>query len=188
MPFSRNHQPDLWAETPAQPPVPAEPPVLFEDEAERITERLLALTHSRFRMGWHLKAQQVRYIHEKGIETIARHAEELIASRLAPAVIPNDGSQTPMKGLPVFIAQHATGTCCRSCLKKWHRIEPGKAFTPAEQHYVTTLIMTWIHRQLSRWQSPPEQPPATARQKPVEKSPKRKTSQDTATCTDDLFA
>ena len=187
MPFSRNHQPDLWAETPAQPPVPAEPPVLFEDEAERITERLRALTYSKFRMSWHLKAQQVRYIHEKGMDTIARHAKELIAARLAPAVIPNDGSQTPMKGHPVFIAQHATGTCCRSCLKKWHRIEPGKAFTPAEQHYVTTLIMTWIQRQLSRWQPPATLPRPTAAGNPLRKPRLKKDNPPLTGLTADLF-
>ena len=93
------------------------------DEADRIAERLQALTYSKFRMSWHLRGPQIRYIHEKGIDTIAHHADELIASRLAPAFIPNDGSQTPMKGHPVFIAQHATGTCCRNCLKKWHHIE-----------------------------------------------------------------
>ena len=183
-------QPDFWADTVIQPPVPVDSgsPAVFEDEAGRIAERLQALTHSRFRMSWHLKAEQVRYIHEKGIGTIARHAEELIAARLAPAVIPNDGSQTPMKGHPVFIAQHATGTCCRSCLKKWHRIGPGKAFTPSEQHYVTTLIMTWINRQLSRWQPPPEQqPPAISRKNTVKKRPGRKTSLESTDPTDDLF-
>ncbi len=180
-------QPDFWADTVIHVPVDSGSPAVFEDEAGRITERLQALTHSRFRMSWHLKAEQVRYIHEKGIGTIARHAEELIAARLAPAVILNDGSQTPMKGHPVFIAQHATGTCCRNCLKKWHRIEPGKAFTPSEQHYVTTLIMTWIHRQLSRWQTPPEQPSAVSPKNTVKKAPKKNTTPDSTNPTDDLF-
>ena len=182
-------QPDFWADTVTQPPVPADSgnPAVFADEAGRIAERLLALTHSKFRMSWHLKAQQVRYIHEKGISTIARHAEELIATRLAPAVIPNDGSQTPMKGHPVFIAQHATGTCCRNCLKKWHHIEPGTTFTPAQQHYVTTLIMTGIHQQLSRWQVPPAQPPAISWKNTVKKRRGRKTSLESSNPTDDLF-
>ncbi len=149
---------DLWAQPAGEPSQPVgqismalDEPTVFPDESERIEERLQALTRSKFRMSWNLKLQQVHYIREKGIDTVARHAEELIASRLAPAFIPNDGSQTPMKGHPVFIAQHATGTCCRSCLMKWHQIRPGSAFTPAQQHYVTSLIMTWMHRQLGRW-------------------------------------
>ncbi|MGN0918651.1 MAG: DUF4186 domain-containing protein [Oxalobacter sp.] len=156
-------------------------PSVPADEADRIAERLQALTYSKFRMSWHLKVPQIQYIHEKGIDTIARHADELIASRLAPAFIPNDGSQTPMKGHPVFIAQHATGTCCRSCLRKWHHIEPGTAFTPAQQHYVVTLIMTWIHRQLSRWH-----PQKTDQAKPARKLSRKIQSIPTDT-TPDLF-
>lgn len=50
---------------------------------------------------------------EKGLDTIRQHVKEFIAKREAPAYIANDGKQTPMKGHPVFIAQHATATCCR---------------------------------------------------------------------------
>ena len=106
-----------------------------------------ALTHSRFRMGWHLKAQQVRYIHEKGIDTIARHTEELIASRLAPAVIPNDGSQTPMKGHPVFIAQHACACCCRGCLEKWYHVPQGVELTDDQQRRIVDFLMAWIEKE-----------------------------------------
>lgn len=38
---------------------------------------------------------------------IRQHAQDFIAKREAPAFIPNDGKQTPMKGHPVFIAQHS---------------------------------------------------------------------------------
>lgn len=53
------------------------------------------------------------------------HARDFVGKRLAPAVIENDGKQTPMRGHPVFIAQQATATCCRECLRKWHNIETG---------------------------------------------------------------
>lgn len=36
---------------------------------------------------------------------------EIIFKREAPAFIQNDGKQTPTKGHPVFVAQHATATC-----------------------------------------------------------------------------
>ena len=51
---------------------------------------------------------------------------EIIFKREAPAFIHNDGKQTPTKGHPVFVAQHATATCCRECIRKWHKIQPGK--------------------------------------------------------------
>ena len=45
-----------------------------------------------------------------------------IIKRIAPKEPLNDGKQTPMKGHPVFIAQHATATCCRECTRKWHKM------------------------------------------------------------------
>jgi exodeoxyribonuclease V alpha subunit len=54
-----------------------------------------------------------------------------------------------MKGHPVFIAQHATATCCRKCIQKWHRIEKGRALNTAEADYVVALIMAWIEQQIN---------------------------------------
>jgi hypothetical protein len=67
------------------------------------------------------------YIAAKGLETIKDHAYQFINSRVAPDFPKNDGKQTPMRGHPVFIAQHATATCCRGCIQKWHGIEKGRA-------------------------------------------------------------
>ena len=53
-----------------------------------------------------------------------------------------------MKGHPVFIAQHATATCCRKCIQKWHGIEKGRALNDAEVQYILALIMGWIGDQL----------------------------------------
>ena len=81
--------------------------------------------------------------------TITSHAYDFINKRLAPHFIPNDGKQTPMHGHPVFIAQHATATCCRSCLYKWHKIPLGKALTKKEIDYVVKVIMKWIVREMN---------------------------------------
>jgi hypothetical protein len=48
------------------------------------------------------------------------------------------------KGHPVFLAQHATATCCRGCLEKWHGIPKGRELTASEQQYVVYIIMRWI--------------------------------------------
>ena len=106
------------------------------------------LENSRFRSRFHLKQNDIDYIHEKGLDTIRKHAEDFITKREAPAYIPNDGKQTPMRGHPVFIGQHATGTCCRSCLEKWHHIPKGRELTETEQKYVVDVIMEWIKRQM----------------------------------------
>ena len=104
------------------------------------------LAQSAFRSKFKLSAKDKAYIQEKGVATIRSHAADFVATRLAPAVIPNDGKQTPMRGHPVFLAQHATGCCCRECFAKWHHIPAGRALTAEEQQYAVSVLMTWIER------------------------------------------
>ena len=107
------------------------------------------LGNSKFRSSFHLKQKDIDYINEKGIDTIRQHARDFIAKREAPAVIPNDGKQTPMKGHPVFIAQHATATCCRECIRKWHKMQPGRKLSQVQQDYLVDVIMTWIQQEIA---------------------------------------
>lgn len=114
-----------------------------------MTEDIFArLARSPFRSRFRLKEKELEYIRQKGMATIRRHAEDFVAQRLAPAHPANDGKQTPMRGHPVFIAQHATACCCRGCLQKWHGIPAGRELSAAEKAYVVNLLMTWINRQL----------------------------------------
>ena len=109
------------------------------------------LGNSRFRSSFHLKQKDIDYnINEKGLDTIRKHAEDFIAKREAPAYIPNDGKQTPMRGHPVFIAHHATATYCRECIRKWHKMQPGRALSQVQQDYLVDVIMTWIQKELER--------------------------------------
>ena len=102
------------------------------------------LSKSKFRSKFHLSEKDKLYIDEKGMDTIERHAHDFIEKRLAPKDLANDGRQTPWKGHPVFVAQHATATCCRNCVDKWHHIPKGRCLTKSEQDYVVILIMKWI--------------------------------------------
>ena len=97
--------------------------------------------------------KDIVYIKEKGLDVIREHARDFIAKREVPAVIPNDGKQTPMRGHPVFVAQHATATCCRECIRKWHKIQPGKELSQVQKEYLVDVIMTWIEKELSHYDS-----------------------------------
>ena len=112
-----------------------------------LTDLFARLAKSDFRSRFHLTKKDKEYIAQKGLPTIRRHAEDFIAKRLAPAVIPNDGKQTPMRGHPVFLAQHATGCCCRGCFYKWHHIPAGRGLTNEEQQYAVAVLMAWIETQ-----------------------------------------
>ncbi len=116
----------------------------------QLDERLTALQHSAFRCKFHLPASEMAYLHRKGPVLIAQHARDFIAKRLAPAVIANDGKQTPFRGHPVFIAQHATATCCRACLAKWHHIPPGRVMAVREVDYVVALLLRWLEREITK--------------------------------------
>lgn len=107
-----------------------------------------ALQRSRFRTSFQLNDKDRHYLQQKGLPTILDHAEDFVAQRLAPAVIANDGQQTPMRGHPVFVAQHATATCCRGCLSKWHQIPTGRAMTLEEQAYVVVVLERWLQQNL----------------------------------------
>lgn len=117
-------------------------------ETEFINIQLEALSKSKFRSGFKLKEKEKEYIKQKGLEKIEEHAYDFITKRLAPKYIKNDGKQTPMKGHPVFIAQHATACCCRGCLLKWHKIRENKDLSQKEIKYIVDLIMEWIKRQM----------------------------------------
>ncbi|HEY9303671.1 MAG TPA: DUF4186 family protein [Mycobacterium sp.] len=91
----------------------------------------------------------------RGIAAVRSHAEELVEHRLAPARPRNDGRQTPYRGHPVFVAQHATATCCRTCLARWHAIPAGHALDDAECGYVVEVICWWIARQYAPHRRPP---------------------------------
>lgn len=114
---------------------------------QTVDEALAKLQKSKFRSGFYLDEKNVRYIDEKGLDVIRSHAADFVAKRLAPAEIPNDGKQTPMRGHPVFVAQHACACCCRGCLNKWYRVPQGRKLTESEQRKIVNLLMAWIEKE-----------------------------------------
>ena len=96
-----------------------------------IQNKLDSLSKSKFRSSFHLKQKEIEYINKKGLEEIKKQAYEIINKRIKPKIIENDGKQTPMKNHPVFIGQHATATCCRGCIEKWHHIKKNKELSAA---------------------------------------------------------
>ncbi len=115
-----------------------------------INETLLKLKKSDFRARFHLTEKDKAYIAEKGMDTVRKHAEEFVHTRLTPAYPPNDGKQTSMRGHPVFVAQHACACCCRGCLEKWYRVSRGKELTKSQQEKIVNLLMAWMTDEASK--------------------------------------
>jgi hypothetical protein len=112
-----------------------------------IDDLFIALSRSPFRSRFRLGPKDRAYLDSKGLDAVLAHGRDFIAERLAPAQPKNDGKQTPMRGHPVFVAQHATATCCRGCLEKWHTIPQGRQLTAAEQAHVLAAIESWLRAQ-----------------------------------------
>lgn len=113
-----------------------------------------ALAKSAFRSKFHLQGKELEYLRHKGLSTVCQHARDFVQKRLAPASIANDGKQTPFRGHPVFVAQHATACCCRGCLQKWYGIVQGRELTADEQLYIVTVLESWLRMEMQRNSSP----------------------------------
>ena len=122
----------------------------YMDKQEWMNQLFFKLSQSTFRSQFHLSDKDKIYIQEKGMDTIEEHARDFVRKRLAPAVIENDGKQTPMRGHPVFVAQHATATCCRGCLSKWHTISKHGCLSEKQQDYIVMIIMQWIMKEMQK--------------------------------------
>jgi hypothetical protein len=116
------------------------------DITDRLEQRLDALARQPFRAKFALRGRE----RAAAATDPARIRSHACARRLAPAEPDKDGRQTPYRGHPVFVAQHATATCCRSCLQRWHQIPKGRELSRQERGYVVEVICRWIGRELAR--------------------------------------
>ena len=105
------------------------------------------LERSTFRSRFRLRARERAYLRERGLAQVLEHAARFIDERLAPAAPANDGKQTPYGNHPVFVAQHATATCCRGCLAKWHALPKGRELTVEERQYILSVLERWLQEQ-----------------------------------------
>jgi hypothetical protein len=112
-----------------------------------IDEIFARLSTSPFRRRFRLGLLDQAYLERKGLPVVLDHARDFIDKRLAAAEPVNDGKQTPFRGHPVFVAQHATGTCCRGCLAKWHDIPRGRPLGAGEKAHIVAVLERWLKAQ-----------------------------------------
>jgi hypothetical protein len=118
------------------------------DEAWNALAQRLAKSkfRSRFKLvGKDLEIAKVQFSNGE----LRAKAEQWLEKKLFCATPINDGMQTPMRGYSVFVAQHATATCCRVCLEKWHRIPQNRPLTHEERELVIDIIIRWIELHLN---------------------------------------
>src|SRR4051794_10875076 len=113
-------------------------------DIERVFHRA---TPSSFRRPFKLQGRALAYLETWGIERVMQQAVKFIDERLAPAQPRSDGRQSPWRNRSVFLAQHATATCCRGCLEKTHEIAKGHAMTAEERGHVLEVLERWLKSQ-----------------------------------------
>ena len=106
-----------------------------------------ALSRSAFRRSFRLEGRDLIYFRVRGLSVVLEQARGFVERRLGPAEPLKDGRQTPWRGHPVFVAQHATATCCRGCLQKWHGIPKGRALEDPEKRYIIEVLRAWLIRE-----------------------------------------
>jgi hypothetical protein len=102
------------------------------------------LARSAFRRKFRLSGRELAYLQTWGLPHVMKQAGEILDRRVAMADPPNDGKQTPWRNHPVFVAQHATATCCRGCIEKTYGIRRGAALTAAEREHLLAAIEKWL--------------------------------------------
>lgn len=108
------------------------------------------LALSAFRRKFRLRGKELAYLQTWGLPHVMKQGADLIRQRLAPSEPHNDGRQTPWRNHPIFVAQHATGTCCRGCLEKTYGIAKGTELTPQEIAHVLSAIERWLTGELEK--------------------------------------
>lgn len=114
-----------------------------------ISQALVKLSYSKFRGRFKLNDEMKALVMSAGLPNIRGFAARRISQSLAAAEPLNDGKQTPLKGHPVFVAQHATATCCRTCLEHWWRVRKGVPLSEGQKLKAVNLIMAWIELQMN---------------------------------------
>lgn len=110
----------------------------------------------------------IRHAQRKGRIQLKEAALDRLRKYLSPAEPPRDGYQTPLEGNAIYYAQHATATCCRTCLEYWHAIPKGRPLTPQELDYCSALVDLFLDQKLPGLADEPIKVPRRSRGLPPE--------------------
>lgn len=99
---------------------------------------------------WHRPFDQraINYALRKGRIELLEAAEKRIRTAFGKPAGAFDWCGTSWEGNPIHYAQHATATCCRKCIEKWHGIPPDRELKEDEIGYLTRLVILYLEDRL----------------------------------------
>ena len=92
---------------------------------------------------------EIEYVSSRGIEILRLHATDFIQKRIAPKEPKNDGYQTPAKGHPVFLAQHACGCNDIDSVEQFFGFKKGSLLKEKEVNLIVDVIVSWLEDQIA---------------------------------------
>jgi hypothetical protein len=139
----------------------------LDDVDHTFSELRLELIRHHF---WHVEIDQGARDHalRKGAEKLLASVPSRIASAVGGATPFRDGQQTPFRGNSLYYAQHATASCCRTCIEYWHGIEKDRELTAEEQEYLVNLVQLYLRERLPDLPAGPTKVPRRRRKPPDE--------------------
>jgi hypothetical protein len=95
---------------------------------------------------WHVEIDERARNHalRKGRVALLVAADKRLATSVGRENPYRDGRQTPFEGNVLYYAQHATASCCRTCIEYWHDIPKGRPLTTGELTYLGRLLERFI--------------------------------------------
>ncbi|MBN8737891.1 MAG: DUF4186 family protein [Xanthomonadaceae bacterium] len=128
-----------------------------------------ALKHEYIRHHFfHTEIDNVALLHarRKGRVKLRDAVRDRLRTSIGRAEPFRDGTQTPKDGNSIFYAQHATATCCRTCLEYWHGIPKGRKLTDEELDYCAELVDLYLDERLPDLDDMPEKIPPRRKASP----------------------
>lgn len=104
---------------------------------------------SRFRGRFVLGSRERAIVSRTDRRRLRLHALSILKNRVGLLQI-NDGMQTPWRGHPVFVAQHACALCCRQCVQKWHNVPLRQALNQETLERFAGLLLEWISLEMEK--------------------------------------
>jgi hypothetical protein len=92
------------------------------------------------------------YARRKGRKKLLSDLPDFLRKHIGPPRDAFDGrrvpwpQRTPQRMNPYFYGQHATGTCCRTCLETWYGIPQDRKLSPKEIIFFTAVLTDYISR------------------------------------------
>lgn len=107
------------------------------------------LAKSKFRSRFKLRAKELKYIKDKGLDTIRSHACDFIRDRVAPLNLQMMANKPQCENTRYLSLSTQPPPVAAAVSKNGISSPQHRELTQSEQEYLVSIIMEWINRQIN---------------------------------------